>query len=193
MTHPTPQQGFTLLELMITIAIAAILLAIAIPSFQSTIARSQLTTKTNDFLAGLASARTEAIKNNTRAVMCASANGVACNGAAWTGGWLVFVDADRDGVLDAGEVITKVGQVTNDLVVLGRNPLGTRVTYGADGTLFETPANAALLPSVIRVCKATTALPANENARDIVINAVGLARTQAPSPAIAAAGTCPAP
>jgi hypothetical protein len=67
------------------------------------------------------------------------------------------------------------------------------VTFSADGTLFETPANAALLPSVIRVCKATTALPANANARDIVINAVGLARTQAPNPAIAAAGTCPAP
>ncbi len=189
MTHPTPQQGFTLLELMITVAIAAILLAIAIPSFQSTIARSQLTTKTNDFLTGLASARTEAIKNNTRAVMCASTNGTTCTGAPWTGGWLVFVDTDRDGALDAGEAITKVSQVTNDLSVEGtatvNGAVATPIIFGSDGTLFN---NAG---GTVRVCKATTALPANENARDIFISTVGTSRVAIPTGL--AAGTCPPP
>ncbi len=191
MSNSTPaQQGFTLLELMITVAIAAILLAIAIPSFESTIARSQLTTKTNDFLAGLASARTEAIKNNTRVVMCASANGTTCTGAPWTGGWLVFIDTDRDGALDAGETITKVSQVTSDLSVVGtatvNGAAATPIAFSPDGTLFR---NAG---GTVRVCKATTALPANENARDIVINGVGTPRVQRPNPAIAV-GTCPTP
>jgi len=182
MTHPTPQQGFTLLELMITVAIAAILLAVAIPSFQNTMARAQLTTKTNDFLAGLASAHNEAIKNNTRAVMCASTNGAACNGTAWTNGWLVFVDTDRDGVLDAGETITNVRPAVNGLTIVGNATVNDTITFSSDGLLFG-------LPGTVQVCNLGNALPNVppnlEKARDIVINAVGRTRIDA------AVGTCP--
>lgn len=189
MSHTTPphfQQGFTLLEVMITVSIASILLAIAVPSFQSTMARAQLTTQTNNFVAAIASARNEAIKNNARTVLCASSGGTSCNGAAWTQGWIVFIDTDQDNVVDVGEVITTVGQATNDLVMLGNANIANRIRFGPDGLL------AVVNNGTIRVCKATNALPANENARDIVINRTGRPRVQAPSPAIAL-GTCPAP
>jgi type IV fimbrial biogenesis protein FimT len=189
MTHPTPQQGFTLLELMITVAIAAILLAVAIPSFQLTMARAQLTTKTNDFLAGLASARNEAIKNNTRAVMCASTNGTTCTaGGSWTGGWLVFVDTNRNGVLNAGETITNVRPAVNaipavhGLTIVGNATVNDTITFSSDGLLFG-------LPGTVQVCNLGNALPNLppdlEKARDIVINRVGRTRIEA------AVGTCP--
>jgi len=188
MTHPTPQQGFTLLELMITVAIAAILLAVAIPSFQLTMARAQLTTKTNDFLAGLTNARNEAIKNNTRAVMCASTDGATCTGGTWTGGWIVFVDTDRDGVLDAGETITNVHPAVNaipavhGLTIEGSANVSNTITFSSDGLLFSSP-------GTVQVCNLGNALPNVspnlEKARDIVINAVGQTRIDA------AVGTCP--
>lgn len=96
--------GFTLLELMITIAIAAILLAIALPSFQSSLRSNRVATATNEALASLSLARSEAIRNTRGAGVCASADGSSC-GADWNSGWLVWSDADGDGVIDAGEIV----------------------------------------------------------------------------------------
>lgn len=185
MKHPAQAKGFTLIELMVSIAVVGILLAIGIPSFQATMTRSQLTTQANDFLTSLALARSEAIKNASRATVCRSATVNACDGASWADGWMVWVDSNRNGVLDAPAEVVSIHRPPQGLVILNNGALNP-IVFRSDGTLNG-------LPGTLRICRPTTAVPANENARDIVINAVGRARVERPSPPIATAGDCPAP
>ncbi|MEQ1557369.1 MAG: GspH/FimT family pseudopilin [Methyloglobulus sp.] len=82
--------GFTLIELMVTVSIAAVLLALALPSFAPTIRSNRLTTYTNDLIASFSLARSEAVKRGQHVV-------VGRNGANWEDGWRVFVDINRMG------------------------------------------------------------------------------------------------
>ena len=66
----TRQQGFSLIELMITIVVAAVLLAIAIPSFRNIILANELTTTTNEWVTAVNLARSEAIKRSAAVVVC---------------------------------------------------------------------------------------------------------------------------
>lgn len=86
------QLAFTLIELMITVAIAAIVLAIAIPSFNTQILNSRSVALGEELASAINYARSEAVKRGARVSICASGDGVGCNGA-WTNGWIVFVDA----------------------------------------------------------------------------------------------------
>ncbi|MDD2892711.1 MAG: GspH/FimT family pseudopilin [Halothiobacillaceae bacterium] len=162
------EQGYTLLELMMTIAILAILIAVGIPSFQAFIASTQLTTQTNNILTALSITRTQAIKNNTRATLCTSDNGIQCTSTPWHDGWLIYVDSNQNSALDLGEEITTHGQPTNALEIRGNTNVAHRISYRADGSLFS-------MVGTIRICKASTAI--QENARNIIINHFGRART----------------
>lgn len=95
-------RGFTLLELMFTLAVAGVLLVIAVPSFNAFMQNSRMATQTNDFVADLNIARSEAARRALPVVVVAKAGGGGAN--EWGPGWTIFVDADRDGVLDAGEL-----------------------------------------------------------------------------------------
>ncbi len=80
--------GFTLPELMITLAIAGILMAVAIPSFNISIRNSRLSAYSNDLISSMNLARTEAVKRGQQVV-------VRQNGGGWQNGWQIFVDVDR--------------------------------------------------------------------------------------------------
>jgi len=99
------QGGLTLIEMMIVIVIAGIMLTIAIPSFRDVLQRNRMTSVLNDLVLAMQSARSEAIKQNRATVLCASTDGTACDGAGWDDGWIVWVDSDEDGAVDAGEVV----------------------------------------------------------------------------------------
>jgi type IV fimbrial biogenesis protein FimT len=101
--------GFTLIELMVTISLIAILLALAVPSLQNLVRKAQLRSTTQELAAALVYARSEAIKRGLPVTMCKSANPEATSpscstDASWQTGWLVFVDRDEDRVADYGEV-----------------------------------------------------------------------------------------
>jgi type IV fimbrial biogenesis protein FimT len=82
-------RGFTLIELVTTIAIVAILMVLAVPSFTTYQRNSELTAHANSLLAAINAARTEAMKRGRNAMV------VPTDGANWTSGWVVFVDLDR--------------------------------------------------------------------------------------------------
>ena len=102
--------GFTLTELMVTVSLAAILAAIALPSFNNVIRNSRMATATNDFIAAVNLARSEAVKTNRGAALCASANGTAC-GTDWSAGWMVFSDPNGDGVAQTTELVLRYQRV----------------------------------------------------------------------------------
>jgi len=91
---PQPSQsGFTVIELMVTVAVAAILLAIAVPAFNSFVLNDRDISQINSLVASFNYARSEAIKQNLPigVAVCPSSDGNTCNGtAAWSGGWIVL-------------------------------------------------------------------------------------------------------
>ncbi|MEO9089061.1 MAG: GspH/FimT family pseudopilin [Rhodanobacter sp.] len=85
-------KGFTLVELMVTIAVVAILLAIALPSFRTAIQRNRVAAASNDLLASISYARTTAIYRHQLVSMCPSSTGSSCTsaGQAYEPGWIVY-------------------------------------------------------------------------------------------------------
>ena len=88
------QFGFTLIELMITIVVLAVLLGIGVPSFQETIRLNRTAAVTNDLVTGLQFARSEAIRRGQAVRFCAGANDGAttCNAGNLNNGWYVTTD-----------------------------------------------------------------------------------------------------
>ncbi len=87
--------GFTLIELMITLAIVGILLTLGVPSLKTFMQGNQLIASSNELISALHVARSEAIKLNSRVSICESSNGTSCSTTgSWKNGWIVFVDFD---------------------------------------------------------------------------------------------------
>ncbi|MGB0128316.1 MAG: GspH/FimT family pseudopilin [Rhodocyclaceae bacterium] len=99
--------GFTLIELMVTIAVAAVLLMIALPSLRDFILNNRLASVTNDLVGDLALARAEAIRRGSRVTVCASndagSSGPTCSGTDWSAGRLIFSDAITAKTIDTGD------------------------------------------------------------------------------------------
>jgi type IV fimbrial biogenesis protein FimT len=95
------ESGFTLIELMITLVVLAVVLALGIPSFQQFIKNNRLAGQTNDLVLAIQMARNEAVKRGSGAVICASDDQATCSeNDNWTTGWIVFTDIGQDGNLD---------------------------------------------------------------------------------------------
>ena len=91
-------RGITLLEMLVTLAVAAILAAIAVPSFAAIQQNSQRRVAMDNFWHAIFLARSEAVKRNSVIAICKSADGITCNNAAgdWSAGWMVFDNLDHD-------------------------------------------------------------------------------------------------
>lgn len=94
--HRNRASGFSLIELMITIAIVAILLAVAFPSFEGSLRNNRVASASNELIASFSLARSEGLRNPEGAVICTSADGATCGGD-WNDGWIVWIDANGDG------------------------------------------------------------------------------------------------
>lgn len=91
--HPEIPNGFTLVELMVALAVLAILLTIGIPGFQSVFAQNRATSSANQILASLQFARSEAIRLGEQVDLCPSTDGEGCTGGSdWSDGWVVLID-----------------------------------------------------------------------------------------------------
>jgi len=181
--HKNYPSGMTLVELMIVLAIVAILATIAVPSFQKQIASSRLVSTTNNLVSTLTQARNEAIRQGKRVTVCRSSDGTACTtatGTGWEIGWITFVDITRsssatgDAGVDTGETpLTQTPSAPTAILVRGNARAINYVSYAADGSPKVINGTALAGDGVIRVCSTQSALTNSERARDIFMNTVG--------------------
>jgi type IV fimbrial biogenesis protein FimT len=126
-------QGYTLIELVLGLAVVATTLAWGVPSFGTLLRDAARTREVNQFVHAVYVARSEAIKRNGVVSLCPSRNGATCTpGAQWTTGWLLFVNLDRDSpaARDAGEPLLRVyerwdaGHIRSNRSTLSFRPFG---------------------------------------------------------------------
>lgn len=115
--------GLTLLELLVSIAILAILTSLAVPSMSRMLSSSATASHASNFLADLRLARSEAISRGVNVIMCRvsdpSATSPSCTAASsgntdWSTGWIVFVDDNGDSKHDADEQLLRVQSTMTD-------------------------------------------------------------------------------
>lgn len=135
--------GFTLIELMVTIALLAILIAAVAPSFRGLLLDNQAATQANAVVTSLMFARSEAIKRNAPVVMCQSDAGADCDAGNWADGWIVFADANNDAKVDPGEpILQTVGKLPASFALTAAV---SDITYRPDGSV-TTAADFLLCP-----------------------------------------------
>lgn len=162
--------GLTLIELLVTIAIAAILAGLAAPSFRELLASNRLKSQASAMLSSLLLARGEAIKRNGRVVLCKSADGAACTvDGGWEQGWIVFADGNNNAALDAGEtVIQRQAALGEGLRLTGNTNIANYVSYGSTGEVRTTAG--AIQPGTFTLCHSSTS---EGKAREIAVSATG--------------------
>lgn len=126
--------GFTLIELMIVVALVAILAAVGVPSFREFIQNNRLATQANTFLTALKLARSEAVKRGVNVVVCASNDQTQCAGT-WNNGWILFVDGngDNDRATTPGTTETLIRVGAGTIVPLTLTSGGNPIVYQSSG------------------------------------------------------------
>lgn len=117
------KNGFTVIELMVTLTVFAIITAIAAPSFRNILKQQEVNGQINTLVSVIYRARSEAIKRNKVVTVCKSANEQSCGGR-WSDGWLMFVDQNADGDKEAGESKISAGSFID----------GYEITWSAFGS-----------------------------------------------------------
>jgi type IV fimbrial biogenesis protein FimT len=162
------ERGFTLLELMTALAVAAVLIAVGVPQLRDLTIQQRITGAAQDLHIDLTLARNEAVTRATNVTVCPSSDLATCTNDGWGNGRLTFIDANGDGVVDAGELIVKQSQ-----------PLATGLTAvpAVGSVTFNSRGQAAAL--TIGICQSGYV------GRNIDIKSTGHASVVTP------AATCP--
>lgn len=126
------ETGATLLETMVTVTIAALLLALGVPGFIDFTRDVRRDGQVGDIVVALNYARSEAIRRGLHVTACPSADAGQCNGdTRWETGWIVFVDANSNGAVDGGEAVLRSRQAAPDGLTL--RGAKQRLTYQSNG------------------------------------------------------------
>jgi len=163
-----------MLELVVTMGIAAILMAVAVPSYRYVTNANRIAAEVNGLLGDLQFARSEAIKEGQTVTVCASSNGTGCSAATttnWANGWMVFSDPNNNHVVDANEPIYRVQSTfTGTYTFVSNNNVGY-VTFNREG--FAGSLGAA---GVLITLHAAT--PNSASTRCLAVTLVGLMTVQ---------------
>ncbi|SEQ85871.1 type IV fimbrial biogenesis protein FimT [Azotobacter beijerinckii] len=123
--------GFTLVELMVALAVLAILLGVAIPSFSDVTLSSKLRSLANELVASATLGRSEAIKRNAVVTLCASSDGSTCTGS-WYEGWIVRASdgtvLHAQAAAPSGYRITAIAPDTTSITSIAFQPTGLGAT-----------------------------------------------------------------
>jgi type IV fimbrial biogenesis protein FimT len=157
MTRPHPQAaGFTLIELMVTISVLSILLAIAVPNFTTFIRNNRLATQTNAVIGALNYARAEASTRGQSVSVCAAnqARNACDNANNWMNGWIIFTDRTGTvGQLDGTDRVLQAGGLPTDGFVIGAT--GPFVRFGIGQP--STAQTFTVSPTLASICMTTGA------------------------------------
>lgn len=168
------QQGFTLIELMVTVTVIAILAVVAIPNLRDVVLNNRIRAGANEFVASLQSARMEAVRLNARAVVCRSTDRATCanSNGDWTS-WVVLSDVDHDGAVDD---LVRTSTANPALLIRSSAAIANgAITFWPDG-MARTAAGVPLDANV-GVCVSGSALP--QNSRVVTIRTGSRFRTAA--------------
>ncbi|MGH6627967.1 MAG: GspH/FimT family pseudopilin [Burkholderiaceae bacterium] len=148
------RRGFTLVELLTTVAVLAVLLMVAAPSFNEAILSNKLASFSNNFVASAQLARSEAIKRNATVTLCRSADGATCaTSGGWQQGWIVMTGTT---------VIQQQAALSSDYLLTGDVYSVAFQSSGAGAT-----------SATLKLCRATPSPGGQE--REIKISATGRA------------------
>jgi type IV fimbrial biogenesis protein FimT len=158
--------GFTVVEVSVSLGILAVGLAQAVPSMQGLIANNQVTAASNSLVVGLNQARSSAITMGQDITICPSSDASSCSMNAWQDGWIVFDDANANGVADAGEII-RASLQDNKLSVQG---FGNSIVFQSDGT------TSMLVDATISSCYEISEV--SNRCSEVTVGAYGLIRSK---------------
>jgi type IV fimbrial biogenesis protein FimT len=180
------QPGFTLIELMVTLAVASILIIVAVPGMRDFLRNNRLSGGVNDLLHSIQVARTEAIKRQAgNAVVCGSSNPTAGNAAVCNytslSGWIVFQDTNGNWqhATDGTEPLIEVHALLDTSVTVKTDANDEIVSFGPSG--FANPAGARVPTATLVMCDARGVKQSggSSTARALFISATGRARASA--------------
>jgi type IV fimbrial biogenesis protein FimT len=168
--------GLTLIELLVAIAVLAVLLTVAVPSFDNARLGTNLVSFTNTLLAHLQLARSEAIKRNARVALCKSADGSTCMATGgWDQGWIIFHDANNNGSREDSETVIQRGEtLATGFSLTGNTPVARYISYDATGATKLT--SGAFQAGTLTLCRAAPTV--GGQGRKIVISATGRPRVE---------------
>ncbi len=134
--------GFTLTELMVTLAIIAIVATVSGPSFSDMIKNNRLTTQANEFISDLNVTRSEAVKRGTSVIMCRSTDSATCDtdgtrAKQWEHGWLVYADMNGNGSLDSTEILRVHNKLTGNNSLRSNGLIQHQITYQPTGRVSQ--------------------------------------------------------
>jgi len=154
-THGLRSAGFTLIELMVTVAVIAILSAVAVPAMTGLINHSRISGLTGEVVSAIQLARSEAVRRNARVTLCPSTDGTTCaNSTDWTG-WIVLA---RDNTA-----------ATDHVMLAETAPGSTQVSGPAGGIVFR-PSGLLVAQSQLTVCVPTTNPAANQRVVTVALS-----------------------
>jgi len=114
------ERGFTLIELMMVVAITGILVGAGAPTFSDMITSNTIDSNRDALFTDLRYARAEAVKRGETVSVCKSSDLVSCSdSAAWANGWITFEDANGDGDFDREDTLLRVHEALSDGINLG--------------------------------------------------------------------------
>lgn len=143
------ERGLTMIELMVTVAILALLASLAGPSFIRLVKSNAMSSGVNAFMADVRYARSEAVRRGGRVMLCRSelpedpnpvcAPDAGGSGKGWATGWFVFHDADGSGAKNAADPVLRVGGPLEsvDAILQGTPTESTLFHFTATGRLID--------------------------------------------------------
>lgn len=158
-------RGFSLLELMVALAVLGVLLAIGVPAFGSLIDNQRMDSSVSSLLRSINYARTEAIRRNRHITL-------APVGGDWNNGWLTFIDGNHNGVPDPGDVVLQTEYPARNQRLDANANIASYLRYNAQGE--SELLNGGFQSGTFSFCPRQ---PEHEGRR-LIINRIGRARVE---------------